>query len=783
MTAFRDRSGPVSVAAAVLGGLLLTGPNLAFAGFTATKAGTTAVFVGTNGNESIEFRSSGSFWLKHDRFTSGDPGFVSDLDFDSSAAGEQLQPNNGTSLVSVEALGGDDTLFFNDFEVVNSNNVYLITSALISFSVSDNRPAIAYSHVEHIKLRPQLQCVGAQVRDTAAGKTTEILNAPDSFTTTIGSPGGSLGTIHGAVTVTGGRLVFGDGSDIGSYDYTVDWDYVGRTGMTPVRRASTKAMDIYASNGANRFFLKSNGTPEFRLLGTYNSDLVFGSDAAQLDSIVEPVELYNAPRSLTLVDTGATHGHTYFSGFGGVSRDSQTIATGGTYGATILGGPFGDVFAIDYTGSGKNRLDAGVGGGVDILDFNCFLYPFVVDISGQKSVIQVDGFERTAFSGFEYVFLNGNGGPDNISASPATTYTIVLSGAAPDTAPGDQISLHSYGKPFALGVDSFQVAGYEPLMFEEFESVTPPTLGTYAVWQDDPFNTGGLSRRGRPRVGAPLGRPTRRDTPASIRVRAPTSAPSRPHRPTPGSRAPLRTRVSGCPIRPLERATSCARNTTSSPRDRPTRRSATASRTCGCASPIASRSTRCSRCSTTSTATRRSSRCARTSGRRPTPTAVAIPGGLRSGGCAVPGGEPSDGGRAAGVRGVQHRPAGQRLGRHDRERHRHLPGNARCRLSPPLKVFEPSASDAGDLSSSAPDSALSSTACWRAHRVSSRRSISRKFPSYSEGTGGVTDGLGRVRQHRRRVPRGDHRAGVRRGTDLPSGCAWSRTSSTPCGSM
>ena len=59
-----------------------------------------------------------------------------------------------------------------------------------------------------------------------------------------------------------------------------------------------------------------------------------------------------------------------------------------------------------------------------------------------------------------------------------------------------------------------------------------------------------------------------------------------------------------------------------------------------------------------------------------------------------------------------------------------------------------------------------------------------KFPAYSEGTGGVTfDSVG-LRQQRRRLPRRDHRARVRRGRGpCRSACAWSRTSSTRCASM
>ena len=50
--------------------------------------------------------------------------------------------------------------------------------------------------------------------------------------------------------------------------------------------------------------------------------------------------------------------------------------------------------------------------------------------------------------------------------------------------------------PYTLSGNSFLVAGHYPLTFEGFETVTPPTGGTYDVWQDDPFNTGGLQLAG-----------------------------------------------------------------------------------------------------------------------------------------------------------------------------------------------------------------------------------------------------------------------------------------------
>ena len=83
------------------------------------------------------------------------------------------------------------------------------------------------------------------------------------------------------------------------------------------------------------------------------------------------------------------------------------------------------------------------------------MYPALTDVSGRDSVVTYDGYLRTAFSGFEYVFLDyGSGAADNMSASPATTYTIVLDGAAPDTAPGDKLLLHSGGMPYTLTGDS-----------------------------------------------------------------------------------------------------------------------------------------------------------------------------------------------------------------------------------------------------------------------------------------------------------------------------------------
>ena len=77
--------------------------------YTATLTGTVATFTGDAGGDVLTFAVAGGS-LQHNRFTVGDPGFASDLDFDSAVAGEQFLPAGSTAVVNANAGDGDDAV-------------------------------------------------------------------------------------------------------------------------------------------------------------------------------------------------------------------------------------------------------------------------------------------------------------------------------------------------------------------------------------------------------------------------------------------------------------------------------------------------------------------------------------------------------------------------------------------------------------------------------------------------------------------------------------------------
>jgi hypothetical protein len=75
--------------------------------FAATLSGTTASFVGNASSDTIVFDAAGGF-LRHNRFTAGDPAFVSNFDFDSTQPGEQRLAADVASSVNIDLGTGTD---------------------------------------------------------------------------------------------------------------------------------------------------------------------------------------------------------------------------------------------------------------------------------------------------------------------------------------------------------------------------------------------------------------------------------------------------------------------------------------------------------------------------------------------------------------------------------------------------------------------------------------------------------------------------------------------------
>src|SRR5258706_5503543 len=69
--------------------------------FVATLNGLIATLTGDASDETLTIFANGAL-LSHNRFSAGDPGFVSDLDFDSTTPGEQTLATGAGSTVFVD---------------------------------------------------------------------------------------------------------------------------------------------------------------------------------------------------------------------------------------------------------------------------------------------------------------------------------------------------------------------------------------------------------------------------------------------------------------------------------------------------------------------------------------------------------------------------------------------------------------------------------------------------------------------------------------------------------
>src|SRR4051794_32268389 len=92
---------------AAAGGALAPAPALA--AYTATRSGTTATLTGDAVGNTLQLSISGGL-LTHNRNSSGDPGFTSNRDFDTSLTGEQTVAAGAQTIVSVTGGGGADAL-------------------------------------------------------------------------------------------------------------------------------------------------------------------------------------------------------------------------------------------------------------------------------------------------------------------------------------------------------------------------------------------------------------------------------------------------------------------------------------------------------------------------------------------------------------------------------------------------------------------------------------------------------------------------------------------------
>ena len=92
---------------------LLAPASPALAAFTATLAGSAATLSGDIADDITTIDVMAGL-LHHNRFSSGDPNFMDNFDFDTRLAGSQHLAATPGATVNIDAGGGNDTIFVSD---------------------------------------------------------------------------------------------------------------------------------------------------------------------------------------------------------------------------------------------------------------------------------------------------------------------------------------------------------------------------------------------------------------------------------------------------------------------------------------------------------------------------------------------------------------------------------------------------------------------------------------------------------------------------------------------
>lgn len=459
----------------------------AFAAWTGTVSGNTATLTGGSGDDTITIGVQ-DFWLKHNRFTAGDPGFASDLDWDSSTPGSQLILNDGGSTVNINGGDGNDTMTINDASPVNGNNVYEVTDAFVLLGIGPapggNRPTIWYSNLEGLQLITQSPSNGGvHVLSTRAG-TPVTIDGPANEAIHVGDPvNHELSSIGADVTITkGGSIIVDDASYPDLTTYTLAGLKITRLGIAIISINAATDVQIRGGQSDNTWLLKTNRLPQLSAQGGFGTDkFIFEGDDGTLEGFVEPVYVNPGSGGNDIVifnDKATPAGQSYtFDQHADVqlTRNHALIGDVGLSRHVSLNtGRFDDVVTFVHTFGpfiGDFDINAGATQESDILIYNGSNSEDDILVFGNESKIAFLA-ENVKFSGFDFLFVNAGDRDDVVTASPSPTTEIHLDGEDPNAGAGDELKLDSGGLPFSIADGTFTVPGYQPIEFVGFEKTS-----------------------------------------------------------------------------------------------------------------------------------------------------------------------------------------------------------------------------------------------------------------------------------------------------------------------
>lgn len=445
--------------------------------YTATLAGTTATMMGDGGNDTLVFSQMGGF-LMHNRATAGDPGFNSDLDFDTTQPGDQMLSVAATSTVNIATGGGNDfvtigtlaspaSTLLATFQITNTgaNGDQLIVDD--SGSATPNAITLASNSVTgtgiNVTYTGDLLNGGVTVATGSQDDTVNVQSAASPVnvntgdgndTINVGSAGNSLDDIVSPVTVVGGAggddvLNVNDQGDVDLHTYTIAPSTISRAGAGNIISDNTTERRIVNGGGANNIY-NITGVSVGASLNAGGGDDTFNfADGAALGGAIDGAGgtdalNYSAYMTPVAVNLGATSSSliadlegvqvipattTMASGSADITYDSVTK----TFDITVN---VSGIAPADVTGFHLHRAPFGVNGPM-IIDFG--VGSLVPDGAGgftfMATGVVLDPLHEAAFlGGLTYIDVKTAAFPGGVLRGQV--FPNVVFTAAPGTATG-----------------------------------------------------------------------------------------------------------------------------------------------------------------------------------------------------------------------------------------------------------------------------------------------------------------------------------------------------------
>lgn len=367
-------TGAATLVGGIGAGVLTRGMAVAPGSFTGTVTGTTATLTGTAGSETLVITESGGF-LQHNRFTAGDTGFNSAIDFDSTVAGDQTLAVGAASIVNVTGGGGTDLITENRTTAFDTGTLNLpggsvsltTTGALTQASGSITATGLAIQAGDTVSLGGNNDADTLTASVTGGGAAFSLSDIDDL---TIASSG--ITTSNGAITLTADDLTITAAINSGTATTTLKpftasraidlgTNTVGQLGLTDAELDFiTAGVSVVGGTGSGNITISAPITP---------------AGSAQLELFTDAeIIATNAGADLTVSRLGLTAG----TGIG-LAADIDTVVTnleaqtttGGIFvsntGALTIGGVNGTLTGLSVATSGDIDVTA-LGGSLTLAD-------------------------------------------------------------------------------------------------------------------------------------------------------------------------------------------------------------------------------------------------------------------------------------------------------------------------------------------------------------------------------------------------------------------------------